>query len=296
MELAHIVIFAFNRPKHLKITVESLLRNKLSLESNVTVYCDGPRSQSDVSNVNLVRDFAKSIEGFKSLKIIEHSSNKGLSKSIIDGVTESFNHYESLIILEDDLLVSDVFLDFMNSSLDLYKDDNDVASVHGYCYPIRGLPSTFFIRGADCWGWATWKRSWLEFELDGKVLLKSILNRKLSFEFNLFGSYNYMKMLKNQINNKNDSWAIRWHASNFLANKLTLYPGSSYVNNIGMDGTGTHFKSSESTYDTSVSTTLFGSNKISIKETKFARNLFVCFFYKSKIRKVLNFVKNSYSN
>ena len=43
-----------------------------------------------------------------------------------------------------------------------------------------------------------------------------------------------------QIAGKNNSWAIRWYASAFLANKLTLYPGQSLVSNIGGDGSGTN--------------------------------------------------------
>jgi len=47
-------------------------------------------------------------------------------------------------------------------------------------------------------------------------------------------------MLEDQISGKNSSWAIRWYASAFLRDKLTLYPGRSLVRNIGYDS-GTHF-------------------------------------------------------
>ena len=50
--------------------------------------------------------------------------------------------------------------------------NKQVASIHGYIYPIDGLPETFFIRGADCWGWATWKRAWNIFEADGQKLFE----------------------------------------------------------------------------------------------------------------------------
>lgn len=53
-------------------------------------------------------------------------------------------------------------------------------------------------------------------------------------------SYPYVKMLKNQINGKIDSWAIRWYISAFLQDNLTLCPGKSFVVNIGMDNTGIH--------------------------------------------------------
>ncbi|BDZ73124.1 hypothetical protein GCM10025856_08430 [Methylophaga marina] len=54
------------------------------------------------------------------------------------------------------------------------------------------------------------------------------------------GSYQYTKMLEDQIIGKNNSWAIRWYMSAFLEDMLTLYPGKSFVENIGNDGSGTH--------------------------------------------------------
>ena len=129
----------------------------------------------------------------------------------------------------------------MNSGLDLYRNDERVGSIHGYTYPcIEPLPDTFFLRGGDCWGWATWARAWRHINLDGSLLLRELEERDLMEAFDLEGAYPYVKMLKNQIQGNNNSWAIRWHASLFLKNMLTLYPGKSLVQNIGHDGTGIH--------------------------------------------------------
>ena len=123
----------------------------------------------------------------------------------------------------------------------MYEKEEKVISIHGYIYPIKkDLPETFFIKGADCWGWATWKRGWGLFESDGKNLLAELEKRNLIKEFDFDGAYNYSGMLKRQIEGKNDSWAVRWYASAFLKNKLTLYPGQSLVQNIGQDASGTH--------------------------------------------------------
>ena len=129
----------------------------------------------------------------------------------------------------------------MNEGLDFYASEERVVSIHGYVYPAdEALPETFFMRGADCWGWATWERGWACFESDGKKLLQALTAQKLEKKFNINNSNDYMGMLRQQIDGKVNSWAIRWYASAFLANKLTLYPGVSLVQNIGMDGSGTH--------------------------------------------------------
>jgi hypothetical protein len=104
----------------------------------------------------------------------------------------------------------------------------------------RTLPQTFFLRGADCWGWATWKRGWDLFEQDGRKLLSELEGRQLTRSFDFDGSYPYTQMLRDCIAGANDSWAVRWYASAFLLGKLTLYPGSAQVQNIGADGSGTH--------------------------------------------------------
>ena len=98
----------------------------------------------------------------------------GLAKSIIDGVGKVLDLHEKIIVLEDDLVTSPYFISFMNEALIMYKDEPKVASIHGYIYPIEGLPDSFFIKGADCWGWATWQEKWKIFETDGKKLLNEL--------------------------------------------------------------------------------------------------------------------------
>jgi hypothetical protein len=217
------------------------IRNELSEQSDLFVFSDYPASEADKNNVQDVREYIKTITGFKSVTIIERDRNMGLAKSIISGITEVVNEYGQVIVLEDDMLTSRYFLKFMNEALELYRDEEKVISTHGYIFPVKtALPETFFLKGADCWGWATWKRGWQLFEPDGRKLLDRIQDKKLQKRFDINGSYPYTKMLKDQVAGKNNSWAVRWYASAFLENKLTLYPGKSLVCNIGLDATGTH--------------------------------------------------------
>jgi len=239
--LSPIVLFVYNRPDHTKKTIEALQKNNLAQESELFIFSDNYKYNESKTKVDEVRKYIETISGFKKIKIIKREINFGLAKSIISGVTEIVNHFGKIIVLEDDLVTSPYFLEYMNEALDLYEKENEIISIHGYVYPTKNkLPETFFIKGADCWGWATWKRGWDLFEPDGNKLLRELEKRNLIKEFDFYGNYNYSGMLKRQIAGLNDSWAVRWYASAFLANKLTLYPGKSLIQNIGQDNSGTH--------------------------------------------------------
>ncbi len=239
--LAPIVLFAYRRLDHVKRTVEALSQNDLATDSDLIVYSDGPKSKEFEKSVLQVRHFVKNISGFRSVTITESEKNWGLAQSIINGVSVTLQSHDRLIVLEDDMVTSPYFLQFMNDSLTLYAEDSRVAAVCGYMPSVTSqLPETFFLRGADCWGWATWRRSWCQFDSDARSLLNEILSQKVEHSFNFDSSVDCVKMLSDSVNGKNDSWFIRWYATTFLNNQLSLFPKQSLVNNIGCDGSGTH--------------------------------------------------------
>lgn len=244
MKYSPIALFVYNRLDHTKQTVNALLGNTLSSESDLYVFCDGSKGEGWDNTVQQVRDYIHTIKGFNSVNIVESPKNKGLANSIIEGVNAVLDKHGTVIVLEDDLVTSPYFLQYMNDGLELYRDETSVASIHGYSYPLNNpqeLPDTFFIRGAFCWGWATWKRAWDFFEVDGSVLYKRIeSNEELRYLFNFNDTEDYMLMLEHQIKGVNNSWAIRWYASAFLENMYMLCPSRTFVKNIGMDSTGTH--------------------------------------------------------
>jgi Glycosyl transferase family 2 len=244
--LAPVVLFAYARPEHLRRTVASLLRNPEVAATHVTVYCDAAKKPEHQAAVDAVRAFVDSISGFASVTRIHRPENMGLARSIVEGVTETLRAHDRVIVLEDDLELSPHFLGYMNDGLACYRDDEQVASIHGYCYATdRPLPETYFLKGADCWGWGTWSRAWAHFEPDGRRLLAGVRAKCLEHEIDYDGNYPHMKILRHQISGKNDSWAIRWHVSCYLQNMLTLYPNRSLVDNIGHDDSGTNCRSGD---------------------------------------------------
>lgn len=281
-ERAPIVIFAFNRPEHLRKTVEALLQNPEAAQTDLYLYCDGARAIEDDDMVEAVRRFARQVSGFRSTQVFERVDNFGLARSIIFGVTEVCGRHGRVIVVEDDIVCSPHFLSFMNSALSCYAGDDAVGSIHGYWYPVEeSVPETFFLRGASCWGWATWQRSWQQFRSDGEELLDELKCRGLEGEFDLGGAVPYTRMLKEQIQGKNDSWAIRWHASMFLAGRLQLSPGTSLVQNIGFDGTGTHCTTSEA-YGGSISNDPVQVRRIQTAESQVARAALIRYYHRSR--------------
>ena len=234
-----VVIFAHRRPFHLQRTLDALAQNYGAEQTNVTVICDGPRNPSEAPDCRLVVREAGRARLFSSIVVKQRESNLGLARSIVDGTSQMLRQHERVIVLEDDIVTSPAFLTYMNDALERYSSDDRVISVHGYSYPTE-IRRPFFLRGADCWGWATWRRGWELFDPDGASLLRRLREQALTDAFDFNGSYAYTRMLEDQIAGRNDSWAIRWYASAFLAGKLTLYPGRSLVRNIGNDGSGTH--------------------------------------------------------
>lgn len=235
-----IAMFTYNRLWHTQKTIDALKKNLGSEQSDLLIFSDAPKRKSEQNAVDAVRKYLRQISGFKSIRIIERKENRGLAGSIISGVTQVVNEYGRVVVLEDDMITSPHFLNYMNDGLKLYQHHPEVACIHGYRYPIGNVDKPFFVRGADCWGWGTWKRAWDNFQKDGSVLLQELKDRKLIYDFNHQGSFPYDKMLKDQILGKNDSWAIRWKASAFLKNQYTLYYNESLLRNIGNDDTGTH--------------------------------------------------------
>ena len=210
-------------------------------------------------------------ESFKSVTIIEREKNWGLANSLIAGITEIVNKYGRVIVVEDDLILSPYFLQFMNEALEKYKDDERVSTISSYVPTIDPhLPETYFLYYFHCWGWATWKRGWDLLELDSRKLLRKLRFKKTKFDVGGgAGAYGNLYCQKVGLV---DSWWVRLYASLFLEKKLTLYPHHSLVTNNGQDGTGTHVGTSKETRDmkiTFISKPVKVDN-VEVKESEYA--------------------------
>lgn len=238
---APILLFVYNRPEHLKQLIASLQANAEAAQSMLFIYTDAARNKADEEQVNKVREVIRHIDGFASIEVVERATNWGLARNIIGGVTEQIRCYGRVIVLEDDLVVAPYFLRFMNDALEAYKDEPQVGHIQACDFTQdASLPDTFLIKFTGSWGWATWERAWQHFNPDGQALLNELESRRLTRRFDFNGNYHFTRMLRRQVQGKNNSWAIRWNASLFLKDILSLNVGRSLVQNNGFDGSGTH--------------------------------------------------------
>ncbi len=248
-KLAPILLLAYNRPDHLSKTITALKANHLAEESELYIYSDAPRNAEAETKVASVRALIAKVKGFAKITAVYREKNVGLANNVIEGVSRLVDEYGRVIVVEDDLITSPFFLTFMNDALDKYADEEKVMNVNGHVLKTKEtLDKTFFISFADSWGWATWKRAWDKFQPNGQLLLDELRSSERSHRFDFNGKYHFTRMLQDQIEGKNNSWAIRWNATIFLNNGLALNAGRSMVDNIGTDGSGTHFTTASGYY------------------------------------------------
>jgi len=244
--LAPILLFAYNRTDHLKETVNALRENTLAGNSILYIISDGPRI-NDIESFNeieKVRAYISTITGFGEIRVIQNQINLGLAKSIIDTVTSLIEKYKKVIVLEDDIITSKYFLEFMNEGLDLYKNSTEVWHLSGWNYPLlrhKRDTGSFLWRGMNCWGWATWEDRWKHFNKQPERLVDSWSKSQIA-DFNIDNRKNFFSQVKLNHDGKLNTWAIFWYATIFENNGLCLNPVVSMTKNIGLDGSGSNCK------------------------------------------------------
>lgn len=239
VENAPIVLFVFNRPKHTQITLNALLENKLACDTDIFIYADAPRNVADFEKTEEVKRLIYGTTGFKSITVIEREENYGLARNIIDGVTTVCEKYGRTIVLEDDIVTSPAFLQYMNNALSHYENNMNVWHISGWNYPIdpSGLPECFLWREMSCWGWGTWNNRWKHYKKNPLALTKEFTAKDIR-EFNLDGHHNFWSQVIGNLNGTMNTWAIFWYATIFSNNGLCLNATTSLVKNIGFDDSG----------------------------------------------------------
>mgnify|MGYP001243868518 FL=1 len=239
-DLAPIVIICYNRPEHFKKTIDNLTKCKEAINSNIFIYIDGPKNEDDTKYINVIENLAKKKKNyFHNLEIIKRNKNYGLRKNITMSVSEILNQYNSIIVLEDDIIVSKHFLYYMNNALVYYKNTEKIWHISAYS-PINNYlkkDNIYISQLMYCWGWGTWKNRWKKFSSDENLLIKK-LDSNLIKDLNFNNTHDsYSQIISNKKKTMN-TWAVFWYTSIFLNNGLCINPYTSLSKNIGLDGSG----------------------------------------------------------
>lgn len=248
-QLAPVALFVYNRPEKTRAALVALENNVLASDTTLFIFSDAAKSESQIGRVAEVRKIIKETYNFNKIIIVESKVNKGLSKSIINGVSVIISKFGKIIVLEDDLVTHPRFLNFMNKALDFYFDNPKIFSVTGYNYPKKILNISyeqdiyFFYRQCS-WGWATWIDRWskVDWKMKYYKMFKGSFQRQRDFNK---GGRDLSFLLELQWHHLIDSWAIRWNFTAYKQNAVAVYPSESLIDNTGFDGSGTHSGVSE---------------------------------------------------
>lgn len=272
---APVIVFAYNREMHIRSCIESLANCDSASDFDVIVYSDGYKNDKDKDKVEAVRDYLFRIsdnKSFKSFRVIERNSNYGLAKSVINGVTETLENYESVIVVEDDLILSKDFLLYMNGALDYYSSIGRYGSISAYTYNLKGLrkykKDVYVLRKGDCWGWATWRDRWQKVDWELKDFESYLNDKKRRKDFSRL-ELGLESQLIAQHKGTLDAWAARWIFHLYNNNLVTVYPTVCRAINRGFDGSGQNCGN----YDISNKTLSVGTHLCKFEDLKINRRL-----------------------
>lgn len=249
MSYAPIIVFGYNRADMIENLLKSLEKNENIEEMDLFIFLDIPDkkkprdiplSQEVIAYINVYKAASK----FKHVEVEVAKQHKGLANSVISGVSKVINQYGKVIVLEDDLIVSNDFLDYMQRGLEFYRKDNRVWSIGGHCPKIESLgkynEDVFLAPRIESLGWGTWENRWrhMDWEVSSfESFRRDFIGRMI---FNLGGNDLYQSLKTQMTNEQYDSWAIRWCYQEFRERKYTVYPKESRVIHCGNDNRSTH--------------------------------------------------------
>tara|TARA_B100000787_G_scaffold139098_1_gene107971 strand:+ start:279 stop:1181 length:903 start_codon:yes stop_codon:yes gene_type:complete len=239
-----IVIFSYNRPKHLSKLIDTILNNRINKTHKVYFFCDGPKNLSDINKIKNIKEILKN-KKINFSYINYNKKNIGLSKNIIKGITFVLKKHDRCIVLEDDLVLNENCINFMNTMLNKFKKNNTIGSVsaHSYLEEFKNKKKfDFYIsKRHSSWCWGTWSNVWNNINWNEMSYTEHFSHKKNIEKFsdggkdlNLLLWGNYKKYI--------DSWAIRFNFYCMNAGLKSVQPRFSMIRNEGRDLSGTHEK------------------------------------------------------
>lgn len=246
---APVIIVAYNRAQHFKTCIDALAKNIDAEQTTVFIYLDGPKNTSDAEEqVKIKKHLQSHRSSFRNIHLKHQDRNVGLSNNITSGITEVLKLHETVVVLEDDIVVAEYFLRYMNQALAAYESKKEIWHIASHTlenFPDR-KDEVFTWGVMNCWGWATWRDRWDYFKKDPIELIQTFTLSEI-YEFDLRGTGTFWTQVLDNYTGKMDTWAVFWYATIFKNNGLCVNPYCSFSTNIGFDGSGTHCRENQLT-------------------------------------------------
>ena len=239
-----LLFIVFNRPDLTKKVFEKIRQAK---PPKLYIACDGPRLgyEDEKEKVDKVREIVNKVDWPCELKTLFQNNNLGCKKGCITAISWFFENEEKGIILEDDCLPHLDFFNFCEILLDRYFNDERVSFITGDNFQdgnLRGDASYYFSKYINLWGWATWRRSWIKYDVGNMKFWPEWSNSK-DFSDKMIDNIE-KKYWKNIFNlmylEKIDTWCYPLSASVWYNGGLTATPNVNLVSNIGFGDGATH--------------------------------------------------------
>ena len=239
------ILFVIFRRKD--VTMRTFAAIKAAQPAKLYIACDGAR-EAVSGEQELVEATRQAVENAIDWPCEVHrryqDHNQGCAKAVSSAISWMFETEEMGIILEDDCVAKASFFKFVREMLHRYKDDQRIGMVAGtnlVSSKVTMPDSYCFSKYKACWGWATWKRAWSNFQLDMPWRDSDYYQSVIANNGFRAKDKNYWKYRLNLIDaNYVSSWDWPWYFCLAAQNQLCIFPSKDLIVNIGFDAEATH--------------------------------------------------------
>ena len=188
------------------------------------------------------RNIISQVDWQCEVKTLFRDKNLGCKLGVSEGINWFFKQEEEGIILEDDCIPNESFFRFCKILLEKYRDESKVMMIAG-SNPATSIEmgnEYFFSRFNTIWGWATWKRAWMKFDINLSAwpILKANNFLETIYPSNISNRVFTEKLFDETYSNSESTcWAIQWSYTCIVNNGVSILPKHNLIRNIGFSGT-----------------------------------------------------------
>ena len=239
-----VLLLGFNRPDEMRGLIECL---RPHAPEHIYIAVDGPREgrPAEADNVARTRAATELIDWPCEVNTLFRDRNLGCGPGVSSAISWFFDNVDAGIILEDDIRPAATFFPFVEELLERYGDDDRVWAVSGNNFvppeQLSGEASYRFAVIPHIWGWATWRRTWRQYNFDLSGWQRDLGARRL---FEAAGrspaGYAFWWRSFSQVAGNPDTWDFQFTAAAMRQGALTATSNVNLTENVGFGADSTH--------------------------------------------------------